>query len=181
MESCVLKPTVVGGVDAFEQATLGLEAGDAVPLAVKHLQPGEDRRVQVRQPVVPHVQLGHVPQQVRLIWHHAGDLIQPDRGSRGEAKVQLQSDQAELPRLWPFLRGREHASGDGSAASWLLFSAQLFCAQHFKWLSCRHLLVLSLSIQRLESEIDGINWYWYGHETLIHYSVKTTNNITIWT
>ena len=35
------KPTVVGGVDAFEQASLGFEAGDAVPLAVKHLQPGE--------------------------------------------------------------------------------------------------------------------------------------------
>lgn len=85
----VPKPTVVGGVDAFEQAALGPEAGDAVPLAVEHLQPGEDRGVQVRQPVVPHVQLGHVPQQVRLIRHHAGDLIQPDRGSREEAKVQI--------------------------------------------------------------------------------------------
>lgn len=36
------KPTVVGGIDAFEETTLGLETGDAVPLAVKHLQPGED-------------------------------------------------------------------------------------------------------------------------------------------
>ena len=86
MKSRVPKPTVVGRVDAFEQAALGLEAGDAVPLAVQHLQPGEDRGVQVRQPVIPHVQLRHVPQQVRLIWHHAGDLIQPDRGSRKEGK-----------------------------------------------------------------------------------------------
>lgn len=76
------KPTVVGGVDAFEQAPLGPEGGDAVPLAVKHLQSGEDGGVQVRQPVVPHVQLRYVPQQVRLVRHHAGDLIQPDRGSR---------------------------------------------------------------------------------------------------
>ena len=105
------KPTVVGGVDAFEQATLGLEAADAIPLAVKHLQPGEDRGVQLRQPVVPHVQLSHVSQQVRLIRHHAGDLIQPDRGSREE--VQRQLDQVESHSLWPFLQGREHASGDG--------------------------------------------------------------------
>lgn len=97
------KPTIVGGVDAFEQATLGLEAADAVPLAVKHLQPGEDGGIQVRQPIIPHVQLGHVPQQVRLIWDHAGDLIQPDRGGREEAKVQLRLDQVELRRLWPFL------------------------------------------------------------------------------
>ena len=87
MKSCMPKPTVVGGVDAFEQGALGFEAGDAVPLAVKHLQPGEDRGVQVRQPVIPHIQLGHVPQQVRLIWHHAGDLIQPDREGREEATV----------------------------------------------------------------------------------------------
>lgn len=76
------QPTVVGGVDAFEQAALGLEAGDAVPLAVEHLQPGEDRGVKLRQSVVPHVQLGHVSQQVRFIWDHPGDLIQPDRGGR---------------------------------------------------------------------------------------------------
>lgn len=86
MTSHLAKPTIVGGVDAFEQAALGLEAGDAVPLAVKHLQSGEDWGIQVRQPVVPNIQLGHVPQQVRLIWHHAGDFIQPDRGSRGGGK-----------------------------------------------------------------------------------------------
>lgn len=56
------KLTIVGGVDAFEQAALSLQAGDVVPLAVKHLQPGEDRGIQLRQPVIPHVQLGHVPQ-----------------------------------------------------------------------------------------------------------------------
>lgn len=31
------KPTVAGGVDAFQKGTLGLEADDAVPLAVEHL------------------------------------------------------------------------------------------------------------------------------------------------
>lgn len=79
----VAEPTVVGGIDAFEQAALGLEAGDVVSFTVQHLQPREYRGVQLRQPVIPHIQLGHVPQQVRLIWHHAGDLIQPDRGGAG--------------------------------------------------------------------------------------------------
>lgn len=77
------KPTVAGGVDAFEQAAFGLEAADAVPLAVEHLQPGEDRGVELRQPVVPHVQLGHVSQQVRFIGDHPGDLIEPDRERGG--------------------------------------------------------------------------------------------------
>lgn len=102
MKSTCQKPTVVGGVDAFEQATLGLEAADAVPLAVKHLQPGQHGGIQVRQPVVPHVQLGYVPQQVGLVWDHAGDLIQPDRRGREETKVQLRPDRDELRRLWPF-------------------------------------------------------------------------------
>lgn len=31
------KPTIAGGVDAFQKGTLGLEADDAVPLAVEHL------------------------------------------------------------------------------------------------------------------------------------------------
>lgn len=74
------KPTVAGGVDAFQKGTFGLEAGDAVPLAVERLQLGEDAGVELRQPVVPYVQLGHVSQQVGLIWDHTGDLIQPDRG-----------------------------------------------------------------------------------------------------
>lgn len=88
------EPTVVRGVDAFEQAAFGLEGADAVPLAVEHLQPGEDRDVELRQPVVPHVQLGHVSQQVRFIRDHPGDLIQPDRGRGGvrgsaQARVRL--------------------------------------------------------------------------------------------
>lgn len=85
-------PTVVGGVDAFEQATLDFETGDAVPLAVKNLQPGKDRGVQLHQPVIPHVQLGDMPQQLRLVWHHDGDLIQPSRAGGDEPKVQLQVD-----------------------------------------------------------------------------------------
>lgn len=76
------KPTVAGGVDAFQKGTLGLEADDAVPLAVERLQPGEDAGIQLCKPVIPHVQLGHVPEQVRLIWDHAGDLIQPDRAKQ---------------------------------------------------------------------------------------------------
>lgn len=73
------KPTVAGGVDAFEEGTLGLEADDAVPLAVEHLQLGEDAGIELCKPVIPNVQLGHVSEQVRLIWDHNGDLIQPDR------------------------------------------------------------------------------------------------------
>lgn len=73
------KPTVAGGVDAFQKGTFGLEAGDAVPLAVEHLQLGEDAGVELRQPVISHVQLGHMSEQVGLIWDHTGDLIQPDR------------------------------------------------------------------------------------------------------
>lgn len=73
------KPTVAGGVDAFQKGTLGLEADNAVSLAVEHLQLGEDAGIQLCKPVIPHVQLGHVPEQVGLIWDHAGDLIQPDR------------------------------------------------------------------------------------------------------
>lgn len=69
------KRTVAGGVDAFQKGTLGLEADDAVPLAVENLQLGEDAGVQLCKPVIPHVQLGHVPEQVRLIWEHTGDLI----------------------------------------------------------------------------------------------------------
>lgn len=103
------QPTVVGGVDAFEQAALGLEAGDAVPLAVENLQPGEDRGVELRQPVVPHVQLGHVSQQVRFIRDHPGDLIQPDRGRSEGSEVQLGPGQVEVQRL----RGQEQASGGG--------------------------------------------------------------------
>lgn len=49
------KPTVVGSVDAFQQATLGLEAGDAVPLTVEHLQPGEDGGIQLCQPIISHI------------------------------------------------------------------------------------------------------------------------------
>lgn len=73
------KPTVAGGVDAFQKGTLGLEADDAVPLAVEHFQLGEDTGIELCKPVIPYVQLGHMPEQVRLIWDHTGDLIQPDR------------------------------------------------------------------------------------------------------
>lgn len=73
------KPTVAGGVDAFQKGTLGLEADDAVPLTVEHLELGEDAGIELCKPVIPYVQLGHVPEQVRLIWDHTGDLIQPDR------------------------------------------------------------------------------------------------------
>jgi len=93
-------PTVVGGVDAFEQAALGLEGNDAVPLAVEHLQSGEDGGVQLRQPVVPDVQLGHVAQQVGLIRHHAGDPVQPDGGSREQTEAQRQAERAEERRMF---------------------------------------------------------------------------------
>lgn len=49
---------------------------------MEHLQLGEDAGVELRQPVVPYVQLGHVSEQVGLIWDHAGDLIQPDGGEQ---------------------------------------------------------------------------------------------------
>lgn len=131
---CVPKPTVAAGVDAFEQAALGLEADDAVPLAVQHLQPGENRGIQVHQPVVPHIQLGHVPQEVRLIWHHAGDLIQPDRGRGEEAKGQLLLAQVELHMLWSFLWSREGTRLGWwliyCAVLWVQFSTRLICVQH---------------------------------------------------
>lgn len=76
------KPTVAGGVDAFQKGTFGLEAGDAVSLTVEHLQLGEDAGVQLRQPVIPYVQLGHMSEQVGLIGDHTGDLIQPDGGKQ---------------------------------------------------------------------------------------------------
>lgn len=76
------KPTVAGGVDAFQKGTLGLETGDAVPLTVEHLQLGEDAGVELCQTVVPYVQLGHMSEQVRLIWDHTGDLVQPARGKQ---------------------------------------------------------------------------------------------------
>lgn len=49
---------------------------------MEHLQLGEDAGVELRQPVIPHVQLGHVSEQVGLIWDHIGDLIQPDGGKQ---------------------------------------------------------------------------------------------------
>lgn len=116
------KPTIVGGIDAFQQVTLGPEAGDAIPLAVKHLQPGEDGGIQVRQPIIPYVQLGHVPQQIRLIGYHAGDLIQPDRRNREEAKVGSGSNQ--LCRLWPFLVKQ------GTCPRWWLIHCAAF------WVMC---------------------------------------------
>lgn len=52
---------------------------------MENLQLGEDAGVELAEPVVPQVQLGHVSEQVRLIWDHAGDLIQPDKsGAKAE-------------------------------------------------------------------------------------------------
>lgn len=50
---------------------------------MEDLQFGEDAGVELCKSVIPYVQLGHVSEQVRLIWDHTGDLIQPDTGKQG--------------------------------------------------------------------------------------------------
>lgn len=71
-------PTVVLCIDGLEHGALDLEGGDVVPLTVEDLQAWEEGSIQLLQPVVTHIQLGHVSQQVWLVWNHHPDLIQPD-------------------------------------------------------------------------------------------------------
>lgn len=65
-------------MEGFERAAPEPQVPDSVPLAVQDLQPGEERGVQLGQTVVPHVQLGHVTQEIRLVRNYAGDLVQPE-------------------------------------------------------------------------------------------------------
>lgn len=68
--------TVVGGVQGLERAAPEPQPCNAVSLAVQHLQTRKQRGVKLAQTIVPYVQLGHVTQEVRLVWHHAGDPVQ---------------------------------------------------------------------------------------------------------
>lgn len=70
--------TVVLCVDSLEHRALGLEGDNVIPLTVEDLQVGKQGGIQLLQPVVTHIQLGHVSQQVWLVWNHHPDLIQPD-------------------------------------------------------------------------------------------------------
>ena len=67
----------MGCIEALELDAFDAQAAEAVPLAVQHLQPREQGGVQLRQPVVPQVQLDHVPQEVWLVRNQPGDLVQP--------------------------------------------------------------------------------------------------------
>lgn len=74
--------TVAGGVQGLERAAPEPQPRDAVSLAVQDLQTRKQRGVQLAQAIVPHVQLGHVTQEVRLVRHHAADPVQSERRER---------------------------------------------------------------------------------------------------
>src|SRR4029434_7838717 len=73
---CAWGLTVMGCIEALELDAFDAQAAEAVPLAVQHLQPWEQGGVQLRQPVVPQVQLDHVPQEAWLVRKQPGELCQ---------------------------------------------------------------------------------------------------------
>lgn len=74
----VTGPTVVSSVQAFDGASADSQSGDGVPVAAEDLQPAEGGDVQLRQAAVPHIQLGHVAQLLRLPHGHLVQLVQPE-------------------------------------------------------------------------------------------------------
>lgn len=64
-------------MQGLQRATPHPQQAQTIPLAVQHLQSGEERGIQLQQAVVPHVQVGHVTQEVRLLRHHLADPVEP--------------------------------------------------------------------------------------------------------
>lgn len=81
--------TIVGGIQGLERAASEPEPCNTVSLAVQHLQARKQRGVQLAQTIVPHVQLGHVTQEVRLVRHYAGDPVQSERNEEKQRKALL--------------------------------------------------------------------------------------------